>query len=134
MLRNILALPVGIAVAIAIVGGLEWLSHQFFDVADSVDMHDETAARAFIASLPLAAILMIGAAWMIGAFTGSLVAGKLGTLKPQICASTVTGLILAGAITNLLLIPHPVWFSITAPIGVILAGIAAWQLLKRSAT
>lgn len=133
MIRNILALFVGIAVAIAVVGGIEWLSHEIFGAIDSVDMEDKDALRDLIASLPVGAILVIGLAWMSGAFAGSLVAGTLGTLKPHHCVFTVSGLILAGAITNLLLIPHPLWFSIVSPIGIVVAGFAALQILKRRA-
>ena len=129
MFRNVLALFAGIAVAIGVVAGIEWLSHLFFGSAEGVDMSDPDAVRELIDALPVGAILMVAVAWMAGAFSGSLVAGWLGTLKPHYCVFTVSGLILAGAIANLLLIPHPAWFSIAAPLGVMLAGFSAWQLL-----
>ncbi len=131
--KNILAVIVGIVTAMVVVGGIEWLSHQIFPVADGVDLASEEGMRDFVASLPVGAILMVGFAWMAGAFSGSYIAGRIGTLKPQYGSLIVTGLILAGSITNLLLIPHPLWFTVSAPIAVIVSGYAATVLLKRGA-
>ena len=40
----------------------------------------------------------------------------------------VGGIVLAGAITMLLIIPHPWWFTIAAPLSIIVAAVLATYL------
>ena len=66
-------------------------------------------------------------AWVVGTFSGSLVASKLGTANPLIFAGIVGGLILAATIANLIMIPHPLWFSIVSLIAI---AATAWFAAK----
>jgi len=43
----------------------------------------------------------------------------------------VGGIVLAGAITMLLIIPHPWWFTIAAPVSIIIAAVLAVYLAPR---
>lgn len=131
--KNIVGVITGIVTAMLVVGGIEWASHQIFPIPVDIDPANDEAFADYVANLPVGAILMVGFAWMAGAFSGSYITGRIGTLKPHYGTLIVTGLILAGTITNLMLIPHPLWFSVSAPIAVILSGYAATWLLKRSA-
>lgn len=131
--KTIVGVITGIVTALLVVGGIEWLGHQIYPIPEGLDPSNKDAMRDMVAGLPTGAILMVGFAWMAGAFCGSYVTGRIGSLKPHYGTLIVTGLILAGTITNLILIPHPLWFSVSAPIAVILSGYAATWLLKRSA-
>ncbi len=125
MRRNALAYIAGILTAFIMVGLVEALGHLVYPPPSNFDFGDEQALADLVASLPVGAILFVAAAWSIGAFTGSLVAGRIGTLKPIYFSSVVTGLILAGGITQLMIIAHPTWFAIVSLGGVVAAGVAA---------
>ena len=128
MIRNIAAIIAAILVAFSMIMLVEWLGHQVYPPPADFDFGDPEQVRAVIAALPVGAILFVAAAWAIGAFAGTFVGAMIGTAKPYIYAAIVGGLVLAGAITNLIIIPHPIWFSIAAPVGVIVATWLAWRL------
>ena len=69
--------------------------------------------------------------WFVGAFAGSLVADLFGDAKPYVFAGIVGGLVLAGTIANLIIIPHPLWFSITSLIGIV---ASAWLATRITVT
>ncbi len=59
--------------------------------------------------------------WLLGTLAGGMVACKIAREKPAVFACIIGAVMLAATIANLLLIPHPNWFSI-AGIGMIVAG------------
>jgi len=61
--------------------------------------------------------------WVVGTFVGSVIAGRIGTAKPWVYPAIVGGLVFTATVANLLAIPHPLWFSITALIGIV---ASAW--------
>ena len=130
IIKNLLAVIAGIATFALLIMAIEWISHQVYPPPD-IDFSEPDQIRAFMSTIPVGAILFIGLAWMAGAFCGTIVASYIGTLKPLYFGIIIGGLVLAGSITNLLIIPHPVWFTVAAPIAVILATYAAVQLLTR---
>ena len=132
MLRNVFAVICGIATFVVAIMIVQYLGHQVYPPPTDIDFGDPEQTRAFMATLPVGAILFVGLSWMVGAFGGTVVATKAGTLKPLYFGVIIGGLVLAGAITNLLIIPHPPWFNIAAPIAILLASFAAISLLERS--
>ena len=134
MLRNIFAVIAGIATFVVAIMLVQQLGHQVYPPPTdiNVDFGDPAQVRAYMATQPVGALLFVGFAWMVGAFGGTLVATKTGTLKPLYFGVIIGGLVLAGAITNLFIIPHPVWFNIAGPVAILLATYAAIALLDRS--
>jgi uncharacterized protein YacL len=62
---------------------------------------------------------------------GTFAACKIGTAKPIVFAGVVGGLMLIATVANLIMIPHPLWFSILGVVGVI---VAAWLGMKFGAS
>ncbi len=58
-LRRLLASLAGVAVAVAIVAGNEYVGSRVFPVPTTLDMHNTAAVNAFIASLPVTALLVV---------------------------------------------------------------------------
>ena len=83
---------------------------------------DSDAISAYIATLPLPALLFPLFAYFIGTFVGAYFAILIGQLKPIVFAGLVGLLVLTGTIANLIWIPHPLWFSIFAVIGIVASG------------
>ena len=77
----------------------------------------------YVATLPVGALLFVLASYVIATFDGVFIAGWIGRAKPFIFALVVGVLMLVATITNLLMIPHPLWFSAAAIVGII---VAAW--------
>ena len=135
MVRNIAAGIVGVVVAIILVQGIEMLSHVIYPIPEDMDFSDIRKVREFMTTLPVGAILSVGLAWSIGAFGGTLVGAWIATAKPLIYAIVVGGFVLAGAVAMLIMWPHPWWFTISAPLAVVVGaylGMSIGSQLRKS--
>lgn len=119
-LRRILALPVGIAAAMALALVVESVGHRWIFRAtprfDTMTM-----------DVPLGAFVMVLLAHLLGTGLGAWFAVRLGRPDGQRLGLLVGLFMLALAIANLLAFPHPLWFAV-----VDLAGIAAaaWLVVR----
>ncbi len=121
--KNILAGVAGVVIAVALVWVVEKVGHAVYPPPPDLNFADPDAMRAYIATLPLGALLFVAAAWFIGTLCGTCAACAIGTAKPVIFAMLVGGLMLIATIINLVMIPHPMWFSVPGIVGIV---VAAW--------
>ena len=121
--KNIAAGVAGVTVAVFVVWLVENIGHNVYPPPPDLNFTDKEAMRAYIDTLPLGAFLFVGGAWFVGTLAGTVTACRIGDAKPVIYAIVVGGLMLLASAANLIMIPHPAWFSITGVVGVI---IAAW--------
>lgn len=127
MIRNIAAVLAGVVTAFVLILVVEKLGHLIYPPPADLDFSDPEAIRPYMATLPFVALLFPMIAWVVGAFAGSLLASKIGTANPLLFAGIVGGLVLAATIANLIMIPHPVWFSIVSLIAI---AASAWFAAK----
>ena len=125
--RNVIAGIAGVLIAGTLVFLVEMAGHAVYPLPANLDFSDKEAAGAYISALPLGALLFVSGAWFVAALGGTFAACKIGRAKPEIYALVVGGLMVAGTIANLVMIPHPLWFSITGLLGIV---IAAWLGMK----
>jgi len=128
MMRKLLAAAVGVIVAMLTIQLVEMLGHLVYPPPVDIEFGDPEQVREFMASLPVGSILFVGAAWAAGTFLGTLAGALISGSKPLPYAIVVGGMVLAGAATMLLIIPHPWWFTIAAPISIIASAILAVYL------
>lgn len=121
--KNIIAGITGVVIAVALVWVVEKVGHAVYPPPPDLNFADPDAMRAYIETVPLGALLFVAAAWFIGTLCGTCAACAIGTAKPMIFAMVVGGLMLIATIMNLVMIPHPMWFSILGVVGVV---IGAW--------
>lgn len=129
MAKNIIAGIVGILATGAIVWAIEMIGHAVYPPPDNLNFADANAMQAYIAALPVAALLFIAAAWFAGTLGGIIVACRVGTAQNKIFAGLIAGLMLLATAYNLAVIPHPLWFSV---VGIAAILMAAWLALKLS--
>ncbi len=130
MLRKVLGALDGIATAVITVMLMEWLSHTIYPLPAGLDVTDSEALSTYIAAAPLGALLLVLFGYLIATFDGTFVACLIGNAPPYIYALLIAVLMLAGTASNLIMIPHPTWFSVSAVVGII---ASAW-LAKKVAT
>ena len=131
MVRNIAAGVVGVIVAAALVMLVEKIGHSVYPPPEGLDVADAEAMRDYVASLPIGALLFVAAAWFIGATAGTCAACAIGTARPMYLAVVVGGLLFIGASANLLMFPHPIWFSVLGLTG-ILVGAGLGTMCRRA--
>jgi MFS family permease len=129
--RRILAVVVGIVVAVVLVFVLEQISNILYPPAEGVDLTDPKQLEKHIAGLPLPAFLIVLAAYLIASFVGGYVAALIAGEKPALFASIVAGFILAATVLNLYFIPHPQWFAYVALLGIAIMGVLAGSLAPK---
>jgi hypothetical protein len=112
--RHVFAGIAGIFSALVTVALIEFIGRRMYPPPENLDFSDHHAVAAFIASLPPSAFGIVLAAWAFGVFDGTLVAAVIARGKVGLHALLVGGVVLAAALVNLTLIPHPNWFRIAA--------------------
>jgi hypothetical protein len=126
MVWRVLAVAAGLAVAVLMVGLVEGLSSRFHPLPAGIDYNDRAAMTAAISALPATAFVAVLAAWGLGALAGAYAATRIGRHAGS--GYLIGVLIGAGAVANLLMIPHPVWMWAGAAIVVPLATLAGVRM------
>jgi hypothetical protein len=126
IVRGIGAVIAGMIVSFLLVFGAEAISHQIYPPPPGMSMQDMTQVKAFVATLPMPALLIVLAGHLIATFVATWTAAKIA--RGPIAGFIVGALLLAAGIVNAFMIPQPVWFSIASfviYIGATWAGVRA---------
>jgi len=102
-LRSILAVFVGLIVAMIILLLVEFSSSQIFPVPPDIVLTGGTG------QIPVGALILVLLGWAIGSFVGPWLAGRMAGRAPLVHGMIVAVLLLIAGITNLLAFPHPIW-------------------------
>jgi hypothetical protein len=110
--RKILAVIAGLVVGGLVVGGMEAVGHAIYPLPAGLNPEDALALKAYIATLPVGAFLMVFLSHVLGSLAGSAVA-TLASGRSSLFPGVIVGaLLLVGGIINAVMIPHPLWFVI----------------------
>ena len=134
MFRNILAVVAGTAVGMAVNMALIMLNSKvLFRMPAGTDMYDPVQMNAYIASLPVAAFLVVIAAHLGQSFVGGWTAARLGASNPLVLAMIVGVFSLIGGLANMMQLEHPTWMYIEVPLYLVVAWAAGQLEIKRRA-
>ncbi len=124
--RIVIAVIAGMIVAVAVVAGIEALSHTMFPPPPGTDLSDPAQMAALMDNIPLVAKIAVMIAWFLGPLAGGIVAVRIA--RKAWPAWVVAALIVYGGIYTIVQIPHPLWMQAGA---VLLPALAA-RLAGRS--
>lgn len=125
MIRKLLAIIIGVLVAGITVMLIQELGHGLYPPPADLDVSDREFMADYVAGLPWGPLAFVLASYVIGTLAGGWAAASVAGESSLLFAGIVGLLMLAGAIWNVMIIPHPTWFTVTAVIGVILATLLA---------
>jgi hypothetical protein len=130
--RTIAAAVVGVVAAWVTIMLAEFASAPLHPAPAGFDLRDPAAVAAFVATLPVAALLLVLAGWVVGALVGGHVAARIGrTARP----AWVVGLVIvAGVIANAVMIPHPLWLTIAGVLLPLPAALLGARFARRRIT
>lgn len=117
MARKILAVIIGIVAAGFVILGVETVAHQF--VVPQRNGQPTTTM-----------LLMVALAWFLGSVAGTFLAQRIDHARRALPALVVGGALIALAVINLVMLPHPAWFRVVGVL-VFLPGIVAGIWLAR---
>lgn len=132
--RTILGILAGMVTAWLLIMVCQFASGLLYPPPPGMDLRQPEQLAAFIAQAPLAAMVLVVASWVLGAFIGGWVAAKVAREHPLFAAVMIGVLVLAGVVANNTMIPHPLWMTV---LGVLLPLPAAWlgaRMARRPAT
>jgi hypothetical protein len=129
--RLFLAAVTGVVTAFVIVAGVEALGHALYPPPPGLDLTDSARFAEYVRSIPVEAMLFVIIAWFSGTLGGGLVAIIVARRRAALLAGIVAGLLLAGAVVNLVAMPHPIWFAFVGVAAIILAFVLAMSIGRR---
>ncbi len=128
--RNTLAIIVGLIVTFSLVAGIEALGHIVYPVPDWLDFSKPEKVREYVEGLPLGALLFVLTAWIVATFVGGLIAALIARTRSLLFSGIIGAFVLAATLVNMMIIPHPTWFTVTGITGIVLAVLAASKLVS----
>lgn len=121
MVRKILAVVVGVVVGAAVVWAVQLVGHRLVPLPPGMDPTDMESVRAHMAEIPAAAFGFVLLGYVLGALVGGYTAARIGRAKGP--ALVVGAILLVFGLMNVVLIPHPLWFTVAT---VVVFLPAAW--------
>lgn len=121
-MKTFLAAVAGLVIGGVMIWALEALGHQLFPIPFKIDPNNLEDLRNLMYMIPVESLISIIVAHAIGVFTGLCVA-KVIQKDSVIPIYIVGGMFLLSTGLNLMVIPHPVWFSIADVAGVLIVSL-----------
>jgi hypothetical protein len=119
MLRKLGAVLLGAIVGYVIVSAIEMVNLMLFKPPAGLSFQDPVAMKAYVASLPETAFILVVVAWLVGAFVGVRIATRVGRSRVP---GLIVGLLMIGAtVSNFFQFPHPIWAIVAAIAGLLAA-------------
>jgi hypothetical protein len=110
--RGLLGVTGGLILGVLCVVGFELVSSLVFPMPKSLNMKDPAAMAEYVSTLPIAALVLVLAGYLVGTLAGSFTAAKIG--QSQIPGYIVGACLLIAGVSNMMMIPHPTWFWVAS--------------------
>ncbi len=123
IVRAIIAVIAGAAAAFFGILVVEGLGALVAPAGPSPALTDDQAMRAYLATLPWSAYAFVIGAYLAGSTIGGVVALKIVGDGASRTVWAVGALVLAATVANVVMIPHPLWFTV-ASVGAVFIGTA----------
>ena len=131
MIRTILAIIVGLICGMAVNLLIVIIVSAVWPMSEGVDFNDADGTAAYIATLPVLALLLVILAHLLQAFVGGWVAAALTRNVPMLAALAVGVLSLLAGVYNMMSMPLPAWMWIEVPLYLIVAWLAGQLVARR---
>ena len=128
--RNVVGVFMGMIAGGTLVAMVEGLGHVLFPLPEGVNPTDIESLKANMDKIPLGSMLFVLLGWVLGSGAGSALAVWI-SRSSIVPGMIVGGLLMAGGIANMVMLPHPIWFSVA---GFLVFLPSAWfgaQLVKQ---
>ncbi|NVJ65285.1 MAG: hypothetical protein HWE16_02265 [Gammaproteobacteria bacterium] len=129
--KKILAVIIGLLVGGLVIMGIESINMLRFPWPEGLTLEDKEAFNAYVQSLPISALMTVLLAHIAGALVAGFLSTKIAGVN-QLTLAIICGVILLiGAIVNLVMISHPIWFMVVNVLSIIPAAILGAKLATK---
>ena len=133
MLRNVIAVIIGLVAGMALNMGILQISHLAYPIPEGLDIKVPAQLQNYLDTLPAPAFLLAMAAHLAQSFGGGWIAARLGSSRPMLLAMIVGAVSLAGGVMMMTMVQGPAWMAIELPLYLVGAWIAGRMEQKRRA-
>ena len=121
-MRRFLSVIAGVLLALAITYVIETVNSRIYPPPPGTVFSDPESVKAMMAVMPKTALGVVLFGWALAALAGTWLAARLA--RPSGWPPLTVGIVLlAAAVMNMYMIPHPLWFWL---IGVAIYPVATW--------
>jgi len=110
--RSVIAVVLGLALALALVIGVEVVSSILYPLPPGLDANDPEVIKAHVAHYPAVGLLLGGLGWGVTTLVSAWLATRLGSGRHPVHGILVGSTLLIAALANMLMLPYPMWFWI----------------------
>ncbi len=128
MLKNVLGVAVGLFIGLVMLGFIEFVGQLVFAPKEGVDINDPVAMRELQANQPIPKLVVLLAAWSLGALAGGWVCCELAGPQRIKAALVVGFLIQLVSIRVFMKVPHPVWLVIATQLIILPSAYAGTRI------
>ncbi len=114
MARAIVAVIAGILSAFVSILLVQAVGALAAPAGPAPSLKDAEHMREYLSAMPMASYAFLLAAYLVGSALGGTVAGRIMFNPRSRCVWIVGGILLVTTVANIVLIPHPLWFSIAS--------------------
>jgi hypothetical protein len=134
MVRSILAVVVGLIVAVIVTSGLQAVGQFIYPLPPGVNPNDPEALKKVLPTMPTGAFLLLLLDYAAGSLAGGLLAAWVARRRPALHALIVGGVLTVLGFLNLLLLPgHPAWVWAASAVVYLLPAYAGSRLAPHDA-
>jgi len=128
-LKTFLATGAGIIIAYATITLMEFIGMKLFPIENKFTPANLAEIKQMIENIPVMALTIVALGHGLAIFLAALTVNKI---EPNSIVGylVVFLLLLFGTISNLYMIPHPLWFVVTDIVVFTAGALAGWKLLK----
>ena len=126
MVRNIVAVVVGVVLAGILVALVEGAGHILYPPPEGLDVTDPADQARLMEVIPTGAKIAVVVAWFLGALAGAWTAMRIaGSVMP----GWIVGLVMVAlSVFTTQMFPHPLWMMVSAYVLPLVAVLVAKQL------
>jgi len=129
-MKKVLAVVVGVVAGFAIVFIGDATSHSLSPLPKGLDYTNRDEMRVYIESIPISVLIIMVIFWLASSFLGAMLAARINRANWKRTALITGGILMAAAILNLAMLPHPGWMWVVALVGYIPAAFFGGWLVR----
>jgi len=114
LMKRVLAVLAGLVVGVLVIFLSQAVEMLIFPPPPGFDPNDKEQLKALMTNAPSMSLVLLLVGYFLGAYVGALIATSIVKGTTWMPALMVGAVLTVLGLINLLAIPHPVWFTISA--------------------
>lgn len=129
-MKNFLSVLAGVIAGFIVVFIGDATCEKLYPVPPGIDLSNKLVMLTYVSTIPIYVLVIMVLFWLFSSFVGGLLAARINRPQWKRSCLITGGILLAAAVLNMAMIPHPMWMLVTALIGYIPAAFFGGYLVR----